>query len=201
MEIRREMTVRKVLQATEPRGEAILRRTSKPVRLFDRRLQRLVDDMVETMRRYNGVGLAAPQVGQLQRVIVAELPAETEQDEEGEIVVRRPAQRFVLCNPEITDRSEEEVLAEEGCLSLAGLYGQVPRALSVKVRYQDLNGRHRRLQAEGYLARIIQHEVDHLEGVLFTDRVEDVTTLRRLVEEDEETEPAPVKSSLVLGRQ
>jgi peptide deformylase len=176
-----EMAVRKVLQATEPRGEAILRRKSKKVRVFDKDLQRLVDDMIETMREYYGVGLAAPQVGVLRRVIVVELPPQQEGEEED--APEKPGQLFVMCNPEITEQSEEQVRGEEGCLSLAGLYGEVPRSDTVSVRYQDLQGRRRRLNAEGYLARIFQHEIDHLEGVLFTDRVEDLSTLRRLTEE------------------
>jgi peptide deformylase len=187
-----EMAIRKILQATEPRGEAILRRKSKKVRVFDKDLQRLVDDMVESMREYYGVGLAAPQVGVLQRVIVVELPPEKE--DEGEDAPEKPGQLFVMCNPEITDQSEEQVRAEEGCLSLAGLYGEVPRSETVEVRYQDLRGRRRRLYAEGYLARIFQHEIDHLEGVLFTDRVEDLSTLRRLTEEGME----PVVEGLVV---
>ncbi len=187
------MAVKKVLQATEPRGRAILRRRSKRVRLFDQDLRRLVDDMLETMRANHGVGLAAPQVGVLQRVVVVELPAEKD-GEEGE---GRPPARFVLCNPAVTRHSEEQEVGEEGCLSLAGLYGDVPRFREVEVRYQDLQGRRKRLQAEGFLARVLQHELDHLEGVLFTDRVEDPTTLRLLTEEGER--PIPLEEVLGAG--
>jgi len=176
--------VRNVLQATDPRGEAILRRKSSKVRRFDEALERMVGDMVETMQASHGVGLAGPQVGALKRVIVAQLPSEKEEDEQDGPPQPRPV--LALCNPEIHWQSEERELGEEGCLSLAGWYGQVPRAHAVKVRYQDLKGRRRKIHAEGFLARILQHEVDHLQGTLFTDRVEDLTTLVRLTQEGEE---------------
>jgi len=175
------MAVRSVLQATEPQGEVVLRRKSNKVRAFDQALDHLVEDMVETMRGQHGVGLAAPQVGVLQRVVVAELPAEEEEGKEP-----KPGALFVLCNPEIRRGSDEEELGEEGCLSLSGWYGQVPRARAVEVRYQDRKGKRRKLRAEGYLARILQHEADHLEGVLFTDRVEDLSSLVRVTPEGEE---------------
>jgi peptide deformylase len=182
------MAVRKVLQATDPHGEGILRRKSNKVKVFDQALQRLVEDMFETMHASGGVGLAAPQVGALQRVIVVELPPEKDEDE-GEDAPPRPGQRFTLCNPEITWRSPELQVGEEGCLSLAGWYAQVPRALGVEVRYQDLHGRRRKMSVEGYLARILQHEVDHLEGILFTDQVEDLSTLVRFREGEAEQVP------------
>jgi peptide deformylase len=172
------MAVRKVLQATDPQGEAVLRRRSNKVKTFDHALQRLADDLLETMHAHNGVGLAAVQVGVLQRVIVVELPPEREENEE-EGAPRRPGQHFVLCNPEGTWLSEEEQVGEEGCLSLAGWYAEVPRAQEVEVRYQDLQGKRRKLRAEGYLARALQHEMDHLEGILFTDQIEDLSTLVR----------------------
>lgn len=177
------MAVHQILQATDPRGEAILRRKSNKVRRFDRTLAQLVEDMVASMHAANGAGLAAPQIGVLQRVFVAELPPERR---EGEEAPPRPAQRFVLCNPELVRRSEEEQIGEEGCLSLAGWYAQVPRAQAVEVRYQDLRGRWHRLHAEGFLARVLQHEMDHLEGVLFIDQVKDLSTLVRVTAEGEE---------------
>jgi len=177
------MTVHRILQATDPRDEAVLRRKASRVRRFDDpALERLIADMLETMRAYQGVGLAAPQIGVLQRVIVAELPAEREGQEEK---ARRP-RTFVLCNPEITALSQEQQVGEEGCLSLAGWYGEVARAQAVEVRFQDRHGRRKKMRAEGFLARVLQHEIDHLEGILFTDRVTDLSTLVRPAEEGEE---------------
>ena len=184
------MTVRPVLQATDPRGEAVLRRRSIKVKHFDQALARLVDDMVETMHACHGLGLAAPQVGVLQRVVVIELPPEREEDQD-EDAPRRPGRRYVLCNPEITWESEERQTGEEGCLSLAGWYAEVPRAQAVEVRYQDLQGKRHKLRAEGLLARAVQHERDHLEGALFTDRAEDLSALVRLTPEGAE-EPVPL---------
>ncbi|MBN1484020.1 MAG: peptide deformylase [Chloroflexia bacterium] len=175
------MAVRKVLQATDPRGEAVLRSKSRKVRVFDHQLARLIDDMIETMHHYNGVGLAAPQVGQLQQVVVIELPPEEDEEDQDE-----PAMRLVMCNPEITWLSEEQVSGQEGCLSLLNWYGDVPRFEQVEVRYQTRRGKRRKMRTEGYLARAIQHELDHLQGVLFTDRIEDLSTLVRLTSEGAE---------------
>lgn len=186
------MAVRQVLQATDTHGEAVLRRRSIKIKSFDQALARLVDDMVETMHAYHGLGLAAPQVGVLQRVVVIEmLPERDEDEDEGEESSRRAGQRYILCNPEITWKSDERQVGEEGCLSLAGWYAQVPRAQEVEVRYQDLQGKRRKLRAEGLLARAVQHESDHLEGTLFTDRTEDLSTLTRLTADGEE-EPVPL---------
>lgn len=182
------MAVHRILQATDPRDEAVLRKKSSKVRRFDPALERLIADMIETMRAHRGVGLAAPQIGVLQRVIVAELPAEKPGQEE---TPRRSGTLFVLCNPEITSSSPEEQVGEEGCLSLAGWYGEVARAQAVEVRFQDRHGRRKKMRAEGYLARILQHELDHLEGILFTDRVTDLSTLVRPAEEGKEA-PVPV---------
>ncbi len=178
--------VRKILQATEPRGEALLRKKASKVRTFDASLERLIDDMIDTMRAGQGVGLAAPQIGVLRRVVVVEVPLEAE----------KPPLLLALCNPEITERSDEVQVAEEGCLSLAGWYGLVARATAVEVRYQDASGRRHKLHAEGFLARVLQHEIDHLDGVLFTDRLEDPASLVRVTDEGEE--PVPPEELLKL---
>lgn len=191
------MAVRKVLQATEPHGEAVLRRRSNKVKVFDQALQHLVEDMFETLHASSGVGLAAPQVGVLQRLIVVEMPPEKGEGEE-EDAPPRPGQRYTLCNPEFTWRSPEQQVGEEGCLSLAGWYAQVSRALGVEVRYQDPQGRRRKMRVEGFLARVLQHEVDHLEGILFTDKVEDLSTLVRF--KDGQEEPVPLELVPVARR-
>jgi peptide deformylase len=192
------MAVRKILQATERRGEAILRRKSNKVRDFGAGLESLVSDMFETMNTYRGVGLAAPQVGVLQRVIVAELPAPVQQDEEGQETGERPPLRLALCNPKVAWSSDDQDVGEEGCLSLEGWYAKVPRAQAVEVRYQDLQGRRRKVRAEGYLARILQHEIDHLEGVLFTDRVQDLGSL--VCQTETGPEPVPREAVPSAGR-
>jgi peptide deformylase len=143
---------------------------------FSPELQQLIDDMVETMRRAPGVGLAAPQVDVLERVIVVELPAD---EEEG-----RPAELYAFVNPEIVKTSREIEEDEEGCLSIPGYVGEVPRHTMVIVRGQDARGKPQKVRAYDYLARIFQHEIDHLDGVLFIDRVTDPEKIRPVTAED-----------------
>lgn len=141
-------------------GDPILRRPASDVRSFDASLREIVDEMLEAMEREEGVGLAAPQVGLDLRLLVA-LAMREPGDEEAEPVV--------LVNPEIVDRSKDSWVYEEGCLSIPGIRGDVTRPLTIKVRYLDLEGQERALEAEGMFARILQHEIDHLEGKLFID--------------------------------
>ncbi len=138
-------------------GDPILRSKATPVTAFDDDLAQLASDMHETMRAAPGVGLAASQVGRLVRVFVYD------SGDEGE--------RGTLVNPEIVWASEETEEAEEGCLSLPGTYYPVTRAIAVKVRAQELSGAPIEKEAEGFLARIFQHEIDHLDGILFIDRL------------------------------
>jgi peptide deformylase len=140
----------------------VLRRKARPVSQFNGKLQTLIDDMVETMRAAPGVGLAAPQVDVSERVIVVEYG-----DEEDETV---PARLYVVINPEITRASPETDFGPEGCLSIPGILGDVERAHAVTVKGKNRHGQPLTLKAKGWLARIFQHEVDHLNGVLFTDR-------------------------------
>lgn len=137
-------------------GDPILRSKSSPVTTFDAELAQLASDMHETMRT-RGVGLAATQVGRLLRMFVYD------PGEEGE--------RGTLVNPEIIWRSEETEEAEEGCLSIPDTYYPVTRASKVRVRAQDLTAAAVEVEAEGFLARIFQHEIDHLDGILFIDRL------------------------------
>jgi len=139
-----------------------LRLKAKPVQVFDKTLQTLIDDMFETMRDAPGVGLAAPQIGESLRVVVVEYT-----DDERENA--RP-KKYVLVNPEIVQESEETVTDFEGCLSVPGLAGEVERFEAVTVQAKNRFGKPIKLKASGWLARIFQHEIDHLNGVLYIDR-------------------------------
>ena len=147
------MAIRKIRTDEDP----ILRKKSKVVSNYNDRLKVLVDDMYETMDVAYGVGLAAPQVGILKRVIVID-----NRDEEN-------GKRFYMINPEIIEKEGVEV-GMEGCLSVPGKQGTVERAKDIKVRYNDLSGEEKIMYAEDFLARIIQHEIDHLDGILYTDK-------------------------------
>ena len=144
----------------------VVRQKAALVETFDKNLQTLVEDMIETMRDAPGVGLAAPQIGVSKQVIVIEFG-----DEDDETV---PKQLYVFVNPEIVNQSEETIAGYEGCLSVPGYVGEVERAQVVTVRGQDQFGKKKKIRAQGWLARIFQHEIDHLNGVLYTDRAEKI---------------------------
>jgi peptide deformylase len=154
------MTVREIV--TLP--QVILRHKAHKVTDFGPEFQALVDDMVETMREAPGVGLAAPQVGESIRLIVVEFGDEEDED--------APAKLYAMVNPEITRRSDETLLGTEGCLSIPGIQGEVERAATVTVKGLNRRGRPMTVKAKGWLARIFQHEIDHLDGVLFVDRAQ-----------------------------
>ena len=169
------MAIRKIITSENP----ILRQKAKKIHRFDPSLQKLVDDMFETMHAANGVGLAAPQVGITQRIAVIWIPAEVEEREDGTRIELAPEESFVLINPQIVKASAGEDIGQEGCLSLPGWYGDVPRHSWVTVEYQDLDGKYRRIRkADDLLGRALQHEIDHLDGVLFTERMRDLSTLK-----------------------
>ncbi|HUT15296.1 MAG TPA: peptide deformylase [Anaerolineae bacterium] len=168
-------------------GDPVLRGKSKKVRSFGPSVQALVQDMLDSMRAANGLGLAAPQVGVPLRVIVIEMLPEM--DQEGNEI--RPAQLHVYCNPEIVKaRGEEE--GQEGCLSVPGYEGEIQRAAIVTVKGRDSRGRKIRTKAEGLLARAFQHEIDHLNGILFIDRVESPEKLHRIEPDEERPEQAAI---------
>jgi len=171
------MTILDIVTAEDPR----LRTKSHKITKFDNDLKRLSEDMFETMYSAIGVGLAAPQIGLMQRLIVIGIPAEL--DEEGKEIA--PAEEYALVNPEIIKAFGEEEM-EEGCLSVPGYRGWVKRATSIKVRAQDIEGKPLRIRASGYLAEVMQHEIDHLEGILFVDRIESADKLYRYDLEPEE---------------
>jgi peptide deformylase len=142
-------------------GDPVLRERAAGVTDFDGWLARFGDDLLETMRDAHGVGLAAPQVGVMLRVFAYDVPL----DDEGE-----ERETGVLVNPEII-RREGEQTGPEGCLSFPGLYYDCTRALEVTVDAQDVTGKRLRVDGEGMLARVFQHEIDHLDGVLFIDHL------------------------------
>jgi peptide deformylase len=150
------MALLPILTAPDPR----LKLRAKPVERVDDRVRRLMDDMAETMYAAPGIGLAAPQVGVAERVIVIDVAREGE-----------PAQLLRIANPEILWRSEELATYNEGCLSLPEHYADVSRPAAVRVRYLDHENEVREIEAKDLLATCIQHEMDHLEGVLFVDHI------------------------------
>jgi peptide deformylase len=158
-----EMSILNILTYPDPR----LRIKSKPVSKFDAEFQQLVDDMLETMRDAPGVGLAAPQIGELLQLVVIEYN-EDDEDEDA-----RP-KRYVLVNPQFTWYSDEKVTDLEGCLSVPGFTGTVERSEAVSLKAQNRFGKPIKLNVDGWLARIFQHEIDHLVGVLYVDKAVEV---------------------------
>jgi len=148
-----------------PEEREILTTKCEPIEEIDAEIQTLIDDMIETMYHANGVGLAAPQVGVTKRLTVIDV-SKRSKDGESEA----PPEVFVLINPEIV-ASEGKLKWEEGCLSFPSLYGEVVRANSVTVRALDRHGEPYEIEGEGLLAVALQHEIDHLDGVLFTERM------------------------------
>lgn len=155
------MAIREILEAPNP----ILRQKSRPVEAVDDGIRELVTDMFETMYAAPGIGLAAVQVGEPLRVLVIDL--QEEEDEESK-PVRKP---LVFINPEIIDPSEEYSLYNEGCLSVPDQYAEIERPASCRARWLDLDGVQHDERIEGMLATCLQHEMDHLEGILFIDHL------------------------------
>jgi peptide deformylase len=137
-------------------GDPVLKTRAAPVESFDESLVRLTQDMLATMRDNEGVGLAANQVGRLKRVLVAAV-----EDQE-----------YVIVNPVLTDEAETLSIVSEGCLSIPGIQVEVERPITVTVSGEDVSGKPLRLEASDLLARVLQHEVDHLDGVLILDRTD-----------------------------
>jgi len=155
------MSVLPIIVAPDPR----LKRVAEPVKKVDAAVRRLMDDMLETMYKAPGIGLAAPQVGALKRVIVIDLAREDEKP-----------QPLRMANPELLWVSDEDAVYNEGCLSLPEHYADVTRPAAIKVRYLDHENEIRELETDGLLATCIQHEMDHLDGILFVDHL---TALKR----------------------
>ena len=171
--------VRDIVVVDDPR----LRTKCPKVPKIDDSIRRLIDDMVDTMRDAPGIGLAAPQVGVLLRVIVCEVEDHL----------------HALINPEIV-RAEGEQVGDEGCLSIPGYIGEVKRAEKVVVKAKNRAGKDVRIKAEGLLARCLQHEIDHIDGILFTDRLTDPKTFRKVAPEiaaEAVGEPAEAEAAAV----
>jgi peptide deformylase len=158
----RSMPVREIITPPNP----VLRDKARRIGAIGSATQQLIEDMIDTMRAAPGVGLAAPQVNISQRVIVVEFGEEPQSDGEAP----RPPRLYAVVNPEIVRHSTETEIGSEGCLSLPGYLGEVERYQWVTVRGLDRRGNPFKLKARGWLARIFQHEIDHLDGILFIDR-------------------------------
>ncbi len=163
------MTLLDILQPPHP----TLKRPAEPVAAIDDELVQLMEQMLATMYEAPGVGLAAPQIGVSRRVVVIDTSEEKDQP-------------LRLINPEVTWTSPEQAVAEEGCLSLPGQYAEVKRPVAVAVSYLDERENPRSIEAEGLLARCLQHEIDHLDGILFVDHLSALKRnmiLRRLLKQ------------------
>lgn len=152
--------------------DPILRRKARKVTDFGKDFQMLVTNMIETMRDAPGVGLAAPQVAVSQRLVVIEYA--DDEDDENEESPAGVKKLYVIVNPEIVEKSDEMVLGIEGCLSVPDLVGEVSRHEKITVKALNKRGQPIKIKAEGWLARIFQHEMDHLDGILYTDRTDKV---------------------------
>ncbi|HEY9536099.1 MAG TPA: peptide deformylase [Kiloniellaceae bacterium] len=155
------MALLPIITAPDPR----LKKVCAPVEAVDDGIRRLMDDMLETMYNAPGIGLAAPQVGVLKRAIVIDIAGEDEE--------KKP---LFMANPELVEVSDDDAAYEEGCLSLPEHYGEVVRPAKIRVRFLDRENEIREMDAEGLLATCIQHEMDHLDGILFVDHL---TALKR----------------------
>jgi peptide deformylase len=159
-------------------GDPILRKKATKIDKVTKDILKLLDDMRETMRAQNGQGIAAPQIGVSQRIAIVEIPKKDEDPNSGVL--------YTLINPEIVKFSEEMWEHQEGCLSIPGWVGDVERPLKIVVKSLDRAGNRVKFEAEGMLARAIQHEIDHLDGVLYIDKLVAPDRVYRLKEEAEE---------------
>lgn len=175
--------IKEILTSEHP----VLRQKAKKVKRVDASIQKLIDDMFDSMHEAHGLGLAAPQIGVSARVFIIEMPKDdTDDTVEAQPRAKRhvaySGERIALINPEIV-KAEGEQFGEEGCLSIPGYVGMVRRAEKVIVKGLNRNGKEVKLTGEGLLARAFQHEIDHLNGVLFTDRLDKPEDLYRLTED------------------
>ena len=172
------MLIRPIVLSDNP----LIREKSHHVRDVDSDVQQLIEDMVETMQEADGIGLAAIQIGVPERVVVVQLPEDEEDPESTKL--------YAIVNPKLARASREMEEGIEGCLSVPGWVGEVPRHCAVTVKGLDAQGRRVRIKARGLLARVLQHEIDHCDGVLFIDRIEDPEKIWAVPEGEEETAEA-----------
>lgn len=172
------MALRNIVTLPDP----VLKRKAHAVTKFDKILQTLIEDMVETMREAPGVGLAAPQIGLLERIVVIEYFEKPEEEENEDA----PKKVWAVINPEIVKVSEETLMGVEGCLSIPGLLGEVERYAEVHVKALNRHGKPVKIKAQGWLARIFQHEIDHLNGILFTERATRIWQPQQEVDAEQE---------------
>jgi peptide deformylase len=177
------MTTRQIVIYDDP----TLRKKSRRVKKLSPDLEHLIDDMVETMHEANGIGLAAIQVGVPERVVVVHLP-KADKDEENPDP--HAGELFCVINPKIVRKSREIEEGIEGCLSIPGLIGDVERHCHVVVKGMDREGNSLRVKARDLLARVFQHEIDHCDGILFIDHIEDPEKLHPVTEGEEEAAEA-----------
>jgi len=163
------MAVRPIRTVPDP----ILRQRAKRIKKIDKSIQKLVSDMRETLTSANGVGLAAPQVGLSLRVIVISIPHQDQKNDD-----------YCFINPEVVRRTGERVV-REGCLSIPGYIGEIKRSEQIRVKGIDANGKELKLRAEGLLAEALEHEIDHLNGVLYVDHLESQDKLQKMESEPE----------------
>ncbi len=182
--------LRKIITVGDPR----LRRRSRPVLKVTPEIRTLINDMIETMDAANGVGLAAVQIGEMVQAIVIETPEDEDDPTSGKL--------FVVLNPEIVKTGKETEVGVEGCLSVPGYAGEVERATEIVVRGMDRYGKPFRFRPRGYLARVFQHEIDHCNGVLYTDRLvapDRIWEVKPGEEEQAEAEDARQRAAVQAG--
>ncbi len=163
------MAIKKILTVPDP----ILRKHAKKVSSFDKSLKKLVADMMETLHDANGAGLAAPQVGVSQRVIVLCINENQSTTE------------LAIVNPEVVKRKGERI-CKEGCLSIPGYFGEIRRSEEVKVKGVDITGKELKIKGQGLLGQALEHEIDHLNGILYVDHLESQDKLKKLEPEPEQ---------------
>ncbi|MDD5190638.1 MAG: peptide deformylase [Dehalococcoidales bacterium] len=163
------MAIKKIVTVPDP----ILRKHAKKVTAFDKDLQRLVNDMMQTLHDASGAGLAAPQIGVSQRIIVLSINE------------NQCTTELAIINPEVVKRKGERV-CKEGCLSIPGYIGEIKRSAEVKVKGCDVYGKEIKIKGQGFLGQALEHEIDHLNGVLYVDHLESQDKLKRLEPESEE---------------
>ena len=177
------MTVQKILTIDDDKNLKLLRTRSEPVKRIDKKIKDLVQDIFDTIEANPAIGLAAPQIGVLKRMFGLKLSENSGEEAEGAEEKTLPP--MIMINPEILEQSEDMERGYDACLSIPGKMGYTDRHVRLKVRYQDETGRKITREFEGWNARVIQHELDHLDGILFIDRLKSYEDLYVYVKDKE----------------